>query len=116
MYEGDDDIGSKLESELLKSLGETFPQSRNSSFVLAVNDSSSKLVGGVTASTSYRWFLVKILWIGKECRGEGLGRSLMRQAETKGKELECHYIWLVTSNPVRTVPVRFAVKTCGLVR
>lgn len=99
VLEGNSVIGSELESELLKSLGDTLPQSSNSSFVLAINDSFNNLIGGLTASTSYGWLLVKILWITKERRGDGLGRSLMKQAEIKGIELGCHHIWLDTSNP-----------------
>lgn len=92
-------IGNKLESELLNSLADTLPQSSNSSFVLAANDPSSNLIGGLTASISYGWLLVKILWVKDEYRGVGLGRSLMNQAETRGIELGCHHVWLDTSNP-----------------
>ncbi len=99
VLEGNDVIANELDSELLKSLGEVLPQSSNTSFVLAIKDSSNNLIGGLTASTSYGWLLVKVLWVKNECRGTGLGRSLMKQAERKGIELGCHHIWLDTSNP-----------------
>jgi GNAT superfamily N-acetyltransferase len=99
VLEGSDVVGSELESELLKSLGDVLPQSSNASFVLALKDTSDNLIGGLTASCSYGWLLVKILWVKDEYRGSGLGRSLMKEAELKGVELGCHHIWLDTSNP-----------------
>lgn len=99
VLEGNDVVARELESELLKSLGEVLLQSSNSSFVLAIRDPSNNLIGGLTASTSYGWLLVKILWVKDEYRGAGLGRSLMKHAEIKWIELGCHHIWLDTSNP-----------------
>lgn len=99
IVESDDNTGAELEAELLKSLGEILPQSNNTGFVLAARDSSNNLVAGLTASSSYGWLLVKILWVKDNCRGTGLGRTLMNQAEEKALELGCHHIWLDTSNP-----------------
>ena len=97
--EDEDSVGQFLESELLLSLRNSLPQGENSAFVLTAKNRMQKVVGGLTASTSYGWLLVKILWIDKEYRGLGLGRALMQSAEQKGTALGCHGAWLDTSSP-----------------
>lgn len=96
---GDAMAGRELEQNLLNSLSRTLPQSDNSSFVLTVKDSLDQLIGGLTASTSYGWLLVKVLWVNDKYRDHGLGRALMHDAEYKAKQLGCHGAWLDTSNP-----------------
>ena len=97
--ENEQSISHFLESELLASLRNSLPQGENTSFILFAKDSAQKVIGGLTASTSYGWLLVKVLWVDSENRGLGLGRALMQRAEHKGIELGCHGAWLDTSNP-----------------
>lgn len=97
--EDEHSISHFLESELLASLRNSLPQGENSSFILSAKDPTRKVIGGLTASTSYGWLLVKVLWVDNEYRGLGLGRSLMQRAEQKGIELGCRGAWLDTSNP-----------------
>ncbi len=96
---GDENSSREIETELLKSLRSHLAQSTNTGFSLEIRDDSHQLIGGLTASTSYGWLLVKTLWVKDEYRGTGLGRSLMAAAEGKAVELECHSIWLDTSSP-----------------
>jgi GNAT superfamily N-acetyltransferase len=88
-----------LESELLDSLSNSLPQAENTSFILSARDPKRKLLGGLSASTSYGWLLVKVLWVDNAYRNLGLGRLLMDRAELKGCEAGCHGAWLDTSNP-----------------
>ena len=71
----------------------------NDGFVLAAKDEAGATIGGLIASTSYGWALIKVLWVSKDARQQGLGRSLMARGEQKAKELGCHAAWLDTSNP-----------------
>lgn len=96
----DDDPGLSrlIETELLKSLRTGAPQAVNAGFVLAARDAGDILQGGLTASTSYGWLLIKTLWVRAECRSQGVGRSLMREAEARGRAMGCHGAWLDTSS------------------
>lgn len=89
----------KIEGELLRSLADSNTQSTNTSVVLSANADDGNLIGGVTASTSYGWLLVKILWVSEKCRGGGLGGQLMLAVEEEARNLGCHNAWLDTSNP-----------------
>lgn len=91
-------LGSVIDRQLSASLQEVLPQALNSHFVLGVYE-ENMLVGGLTASTSYGWVLIKTLWTEEVHRGRGIGKALMRQAEEKAKVLNCHSAWLDTSNP-----------------
>jgi len=99
IIEADIDAAAFIEAGLLKSLREDLTQSLNDGFVLAAKDESGAIVGGLIASTSYGWALIKVLWVSKKVRQRGLGGSLMERGEQKAKELGCHAAWLDTSNP-----------------
>ena len=88
--EDEQSISQLLESELLDSLGNTLPQAENVSFVLSARDPNENIIGGLSASTSYGWLLVKLIWVDKDYRNQGLGRLLMERAERKGVKIGCH--------------------------
>ncbi|MDJ0700020.1 MAG: GNAT family N-acetyltransferase [Woeseiaceae bacterium] len=97
--ESDPSVAETIESELLKALRSTLVQSENSNFVLSAKNAQNSLIGGLTASTSYGWVLIKVLWVDDAQRRKGVGRMLMEKAEIKGKSIGCHSVWLETSNP-----------------
>ena len=88
---------AELEARLLNTLGTLLPQSVNANYRWAARDSSGEIIGGITASTSYGWLLIKILWVHEDFRGQGLGHRLMDGAENWARELDCHGAWLETS-------------------
>lgn len=107
--EASTEVGDELESKLLTTLRDTLPQSANASFVLSANlrDASHEekpnrlepTIGGLTASTSYGWLLIKILWVDATYRRKGVGCMLLEQAERRALEFGCHSVWLDTSSP-----------------
>ena len=99
IVEDDPKLAGTIEAELLRSLRATLPQSDNQGFVLSARSERGELLGGLTASTSYGWLLVKNVWVAEAQRGKSLGRALMEKAETKARDLGCHGAWLDTSNP-----------------
>ncbi len=84
---------------MLEALQEILVQSENTSFVLSATSRQNSLIGGLTASTSYGWVLIKVLWVDEAHRNKGIGRMLIESAESKGRSLGCHAAWLETSNP-----------------
>lgn len=91
-------IAEWLEEKLLISLKDTNTQAENSNIILAVKDSEDQIIGGLVASTSYGWLLVKILWVERNCRGSGIGGSLIEHAELSAFTRGCHGAWLDTSS------------------
>ena len=92
------DVSKEIEENLLASLAVLNTQSTNSTIVLSKRDSAGSLLAGVSGSTSYGWFLVKLLWVHEELRGTGVGKTLMLEAEERARTLGCHGAWLDTSN------------------
>jgi len=97
--EDDPKLAGTIEAELLRSLRATLPQSDNQGFLLSARSEDGDLAGGLTASTSYGWLLVKTVWVAESQRRNGLGRMLMDEAEKKARDLGCHGAWLDTSSP-----------------
>ncbi|TCD14078.1 GNAT family N-acetyltransferase [Oricola cellulosilytica] len=92
-------VAKIIERELLSSLAAANTQTRNETIVLASRGDDGTLRGGLTASTSYGWLLIKTLWVEKRLRGRGLGQALVKRAEEEGRLIGCHGAWLDTSNP-----------------
>ena len=93
-----DEVAEWLEEKLLISLADTNAQAENSNIILAARESEDQIIGGLVSSTSYGWLLVKILWVEMNCRGSGVGRSLMEHAELSAMTRGCHGAWLDTSS------------------
>lgn len=88
-----------LEAKLLESIRSETEQSVNTSFELVERDNLGNIIGGLVASVSYSWLLIKIVWVDKEHRNKGIGAKLLVQAETQAVTLGSHSAWLDTSNP-----------------
>ena len=100
-FAGDADkaaVAKAIEAQLLQSLARENEQSLNEDFVLKASDESGRLLGGLCASTSYHWLLIKTLWVDESVRGAGLGSRLVELAEHEARRLGCHGAWLDTSN------------------
>ncbi|WP_305986933.1 GNAT family N-acetyltransferase [Roseibium sp. MMSF_3544] len=91
-------IADAIEDRLLQSLAKENTQSLNEDFVLKATDENARLLGGLRASTSYHWLLIKTLWVEESVRGSGLGSRLVELAEIEARRLGCHGAWLDTSN------------------
>ena len=96
---GDDEFAAWIENELLNSLCSSMPQSYNARLALVARSDGDEIAGGLSATTSYGWLLIKALWVDERFRRMGVGRSLMATAEAKARTLACHGAWLDTSNP-----------------
>ncbi len=92
-------VGQTIEANLLDALRESLPQAENQSFVLSARNADGAIVGGLSASSSYGWLLIKTLWVNSTHRHQGLGRAIMARAEEKARTIGCHGAWLDTSSP-----------------
>lgn len=63
---------------------------------LAARDENNQLLGGLTGSTGLQWLYIHVLWIEEPHRHQGIGASLLEQAEQLGIQRGCHSSCLMT--------------------
>jgi len=56
----------------------------------------NEIVGGIQGYINWNWLNVFLLWVSDKIRGQGLGKKLMDQIETKAKEKGCKLAHVVT--------------------
>ena len=95
----DESAALSIEAHLLDDLRQHLPQAENNRFIFTATSNNGVLIGGVTASTAYSRLHIETLWVHKEHRRNGLGKALMHQVESAGRNAGCHSAWLDTSNP-----------------
>lgn len=62
---------------------------------ILAHDNDGTLIGGLSGETVWDWLYLGVLWVRKEFRKQGVGRSLVERAEALGKKRGCHsaYVW-----------------------
>jgi len=65
-------------------------------FALLLHDQTDTLVAGLSGTLSWQWLFVEALWVDESWRGQGLGRTLLAQAETHAHTQGCDNAWLDT--------------------
>lgn len=64
---------------------------------VAVRDPiSKKLVAGLHGSTQWGWLFVKWLWVSRDCRTKGMGKTILKDAEDEARARGCRGVWLDT--------------------
>ena len=84
--------GFKAHSEALCA-----PDFEKTSFKWTARD-NDELVGAVTADLLWDWLYIDELWVSANTRGQGLGRTLMQQAEQFAVDESLAGIWLWTQS------------------
>jgi GNAT superfamily N-acetyltransferase len=64
--------------------------------VVAIDDDSGQVVGGLWGRTAYDWLFVELLFVPESLRGQGVGTDLLRRAEAEAITRGCHSAWLDT--------------------
>ncbi|MCO6449148.1 MAG: GNAT family N-acetyltransferase [Caldilineales bacterium] len=65
-------------------------------FNIFVYDSTGDMVAGLTASTYWDWLDIDDLWVAEALRKQGVGASLLRQAEAEAVTRGCRWAKLKT--------------------
>ena len=92
--ESDAAIGMALSGFNLSQVPD-FPAPETIGLVLRHPDSGA-VDGGLTARISFNRMFVEMLVVPERLRGQGVGRTLMEQAESVARERGCTGIWLDT--------------------
>jgi GNAT superfamily N-acetyltransferase len=56
---------------------------------ILVRDDEDEVVGGLIASTYWRWLDIDDLWVTRRLRGQGLGRRMLGMAEEEARARGC---------------------------
>jgi GNAT superfamily N-acetyltransferase len=75
-------------------------------------DDADSLVGGLNGSVHWGWFYIRHFWVAAGWRGRGVGRDLLREAESEARARACVGLYLDTFDPGAA---QF-YKRCGFVR
>jgi GNAT superfamily N-acetyltransferase len=63
---------------------------------ILLKDDAGRTIGGLWGRSAYEWLFVELLFVPDELRGQGLGSSLMHQAEEIARTRNCIGVWLDT--------------------
>ncbi len=85
-----------IERALLDHNARHAPPSRYSPLRLLLRDAQQVIVGGLIGHSSYDWLFISVLIVPEELRGNGLGRTLMLQAEAIARSRRLTGVWLDT--------------------
>lgn len=61
-----------------------------------LKDADGKTIGGLWGRSAYEWLFIELLFVPEELRGQGVGTSLLRQAEEIARARGCTGVWLDT--------------------
>lgn len=60
------------------------------------DDQTGKVIGGLWGRTALGWLFTEMLFVPEPLRGQGVGKSLILQAEQEAVVRGCHSAWLDT--------------------
>ena len=71
-----------------------FPHSPDPVKLKIVDD--GKIIAGLVGFTCWEWLYIETLAVDQNCRKQGLGSRLVREAERIARERNCHAAWVDT--------------------
>ncbi|MCE2659770.1 MAG: GNAT family N-acetyltransferase [Rubrivivax sp.] len=80
---------------------------------VALRNAEGEVVGGLWGHTAYGWLYTQLLAVPADARQQGLGRDLMRCAETEARARGCHAAWVDTIFGARGFYERLGYRVFG---
>ncbi|ASJ41083.1 GNAT family N-acetyltransferase [Vibrio vulnificus] len=74
------------------------PPYQKERFNWTVEDEHGNLIAALTANLLWDWLYIDELWVDEACRGSGMGKKLMAQAEEYAKQHSLSGLWLWTQS------------------
>lgn len=87
--ESNDDVFNALVDNLRAFNFQVMGEERSKPLIVALRDGNGDIVGGIAGRTIYHQFLIEVLWVHNDNRGEGLGIRLMEIAEREAIARGC---------------------------
>lgn len=91
-----DEVKAKALHDGLANAGQTLPASQIETFLLVIEDAAGALIGGCKGDIAFKSAHISELWVDEAYQGKGLGRQLLKRAETHVRERDCMRIHLET--------------------
>lgn len=93
-----DAFNARHRTELLERLQDGWPGPQP--LEVYAFDADDQLIGGLVGRTHSvpMWAEVDLLWVDEACRGQGIGRRLMDEAEARAIEAGCDALRLTTAS------------------
>jgi GNAT superfamily N-acetyltransferase len=63
---------------------------------ILIKDNTGTVIGGLWGRTVYTWLFTELLFVPEPLRGQGIGSTLIMQAEQEAFSRGCHSAWLDT--------------------
>ena len=83
---------------------------------LAARDARGRLIAALEGGIWYRWLTIKLLWVAKGHRRDGVGRMLIARAEAEAIKRACVGAWLDTfSFQARPFYEKLGYRLCGTI-
>ncbi len=97
------ELPAQLQSELSAgfeshSEKQSAPPYRKERLNWTVKDDQGNLIAALTADLLWDWLYIDELWVDESCRGTGMGKQLMTQAEEFAKTKALSGLWLWTQS------------------
>lgn len=67
-------------------------------FHIFVRDDSNNILGGLRANCYWNTLHIELLWLSENCRGKGVGKKLIRKAESFAVENKCEKAFVETTS------------------
>ena len=71
-------------------------ENRSVAVQLFAFDGQNRIIGGLFGSTQFAWLKVDVMAVNGEWRGTGIGRALLKKAETIARERGCRHAYADT--------------------
>ena len=67
-------------------------------FAVFARDDANKSIGGISATASWNWLHIELLWVAAKCRQRGIGTKLVQKAEAFAREHSFQYVRVETTS------------------
>lgn len=65
-------------------------------FFLVARNGQGEVTGGLRGSWLLQWLKINVVTVDPACRSQGIGRALMQEAESFGRQQGCRHVYLDT--------------------
>ncbi|MGY3853681.1 GNAT family N-acetyltransferase [Aeromonas aquatilis] len=87
--ESQEEIFSVLVNNLRQFNFKNMGEERSQPLMVIIRNDNDEIVGGIAGRTIYHQFLIEVLWVHDDKRGQGLGIKLMVIAEREAQKRGC---------------------------
>ncbi|RED86570.1 GNAT family N-acetyltransferase [Cohnella phaseoli] len=96
LIRGTGDEALRVRNKLIEFNSRHVPNGTYEELNLVLKNDNDEVVAGLNGVMRWNWLDIEILWVSDDARGQGLGRTLLEEAERFARVKECTFIKLNT--------------------